>query len=394
MRRFGTTTHRARSGGTRGARPVRREQRAGASDQRKKGGTLKLISAGDVDSVDPGQTYYSFGWQILTAVHRTLYATPANSTKTFPDLAAGPPKISADGKTITVKIKRGVRYSPPVNREVTSADVKYAIERSFSVSVTNGYVSLYFSNIVGLRQAAEDPEAGLRDPDAGQVHDRLQAQRAGDDRRERARHDEHRSNPEGVRREVRREDDLRLRLLPGGHRAVHVRGRQLGEHQGQGLHARPSDEARPQPELVREDGLPARVRRLDRGQAGLHRHDGRRPPDPQRNRGRRRRLRDTSRADPEADHDESEVQGQLLHLAERHRYISLNTTKKPFDNVNVRRAANFVMDKNALRLIGGGPITGPIATHVLGPEFKGKGFEAAGGFGYDPYRQQEPLRGR
>ena len=140
----------------------------GASEQRKKGGTLKLISAGDVDSVDPGQTYYSFGWQILTAVHRTLYTVPANATKTIPDLAAGPPKISADGKTITVKIKRGVRFSPPVNREVTSADVKYAIERSFSVSVTNGYVSLYFSNIVG--SPAKPPKtpksvSGIQTPD-------------------------------------------------------------------------------------------------------------------------------------------------------------------------------------------------------------------------------------
>ena len=31
-------------------------------------------------------------------------------------------------------------------------------------------------------------------------------------------------------------------------------------------------------------------------------------------------------------------------------------------------------------------MTGKIATHVLGPEFKGKGFEAAGGFGFDPYK--------
>jgi peptide/nickel transport system substrate-binding protein len=66
-----------------------------------------------------------------------------------PDLAAGQPRISADGKTVTVKLKRGIRFGPPVNREVTSADVKYAIERSFSVAVTNGYVSLYFSDIVG-----------------------------------------------------------------------------------------------------------------------------------------------------------------------------------------------------------------------------------------------------
>ena len=31
-------------------------------------------------------------------------------------------------------------------------------------------------------------------------------------------------------------------------------------------------------------------------------------------------------------------------------------------------------------------MTGRIATHVLGPEFKGKGFEAAGGLAFDPYK--------
>jgi peptide/nickel transport system substrate-binding protein len=67
-------------------------------------------------------------------------------------------------------------------------------------------------------------------------------------------------------------------------------------------------------------------------------------------------------------------------------YIGLNTKKAPFDNVNVRRAANFVMDKNTLRLLTGGPLSGDIATHILGPEFKGKGWEAAGGFRFDPYR--------
>ena len=66
-------------------------------------------------------------------------------------------------------------------------------------------------------------------------------------------------------------------------------------------------------------------------------------------------------------------------------YIGLNTTKKPFNDVNVRRAANYVLDKNAMRLVAGGPISGEIATHILGPEFKGKGYEAAGGPGSDPY---------
>ena len=93
----------------------------------KRGGTFKMISSGDVDYVDPGQAYYSFSFQILKPVHRALYTIPADKLTAVPDLAAGQPKVSKDGRTITVTIKRGIRYSPPLSREVVAADVKYAV---------------------------------------------------------------------------------------------------------------------------------------------------------------------------------------------------------------------------------------------------------------------------
>ena len=52
--------------------------------------------------------------------------------------------MSADGKVVTFKIRSGVRFSPPVDREVTSADVKYAVERAFFKTVNNPYASVYF----------------------------------------------------------------------------------------------------------------------------------------------------------------------------------------------------------------------------------------------------------
>ena len=54
-------------------------------------------------------------------------------------MASEPAKISGDGKTITVHIRKGVHFSPPVNREVTSADVAYAIERGANPNVGNPY---------------------------------------------------------------------------------------------------------------------------------------------------------------------------------------------------------------------------------------------------------------
>ena len=37
--------------------------------------------------------------------------------------------ISADGKVYTFKLRQGVKFQPPVNREVTAADFKYSFER-------------------------------------------------------------------------------------------------------------------------------------------------------------------------------------------------------------------------------------------------------------------------
>jgi peptide/nickel transport system substrate-binding protein len=120
----------------------------------KQGGSVTFLSSGDVDFLDPGQDYYTFGFAVQLAVNRTLYTyMPNDSTKVVPDLADGMPQISADKKTITVKIKSGIKYAPPVNRAVTSDDVRYAIERAFTTSVPSGYATSYFSSIEGAPAA-------------------------------------------------------------------------------------------------------------------------------------------------------------------------------------------------------------------------------------------------
>jgi peptide/nickel transport system substrate-binding protein len=119
---------------------------AGAQAQ----GSVKFLSAGDVDYLDPGQTYYTFGYAVQYAVNRTLYGfRPQDAQTPVPDLATGPPEISADNLTITVHLRPGVRYAPPVNREVVAADVEYAIERAFSSQVPSGYARAYFSELAG-----------------------------------------------------------------------------------------------------------------------------------------------------------------------------------------------------------------------------------------------------
>jgi peptide/nickel transport system substrate-binding protein len=134
----------------------------------KKGGKLTVLSGGDVDYMDPGKTYYSYAWGIMDAIHRRLYSyLPNDSTKPVPDLAEGEPEISADGKTVTVKIKSGVKFSKPVNREVTSADFKYAIERAFTANVANGYARAYMGDLIGAPKEPGDFKeiSGVQTPD-------------------------------------------------------------------------------------------------------------------------------------------------------------------------------------------------------------------------------------
>ena len=146
--------------------------------QGKKGGTLTVLSAGDVDFLDPGKTYYTDTIGIINALHRGLYAyLPQDASKPVPDLAADMPQISKDGRTVTVKLRKGVMFSDPVDREVTSADVKYAIERAFTAAVSNGYVQTYFGDLIGAPKAPGDyrPVNGIQTPDKHTIVFKLNA---------------------------------------------------------------------------------------------------------------------------------------------------------------------------------------------------------------------------
>ena len=45
-------------------------------------------------------------------------------------------------------------------------------------------------------------------------------------------------------------------------------------------------------------------------------------------------------------------------------YLTMNLTQPPFDDLHVRRAVNFVVNREALRKSWGGPSAGAIATHI------------------------------
>jgi peptide/nickel transport system substrate-binding protein len=131
-----------------------------------KGGSVTLLQPTDVDYLDPGHTYYTPGYMVAYATQRPLYSPKPGEAEPVPDLAAGPPEISDGGRTITVKLREGVKFGPPVNREVTSKDVKYALERFFTTNVGGQYTP-YFADIEGApaKLGRYKPISGIQTPD-------------------------------------------------------------------------------------------------------------------------------------------------------------------------------------------------------------------------------------
>jgi peptide/nickel transport system substrate-binding protein len=105
----------------------------------KTGGTLNLIADSDCDYYDPARTYYGHCWDIQRLFSRGLMAykpEPGSAgLDVVPDIAQTAGQ-STDGKTWTYKIKTGVKFED--GTQVSSKDVKYAIERIFAQSVING----------------------------------------------------------------------------------------------------------------------------------------------------------------------------------------------------------------------------------------------------------------
>jgi peptide/nickel transport system substrate-binding protein len=132
------------------------------SQGQKKGGTLNVVSAEGWEHLDPGQAYFQIDYLVVMATQRPLYSFKPNSQLT-PDLAAAPPQISSDGKTVTVHIKPNIKFSAPVNRVVTSDDVKYAFERDFNPNVPNSYATSYYP-IVGSQNSKGGPISGIKTP--------------------------------------------------------------------------------------------------------------------------------------------------------------------------------------------------------------------------------------
>jgi peptide/nickel transport system substrate-binding protein len=358
-----------------------------------RGGTYRVGWEGDRDGLyweagfDPtGETSWGASGIYSNLLVRTLVgynhvAGPAGQ-KLVPDLAVGVPTPTNGGRTYTFRLKRGIAFGPPVRREITSKDIRYAIERL--ARPRNGSLyALALADIQGFdayRAGKAKSISGIRTPSAktivftltrpaGDFLHRMALPAAGPIPPEVGRCFEGRpgaygsnlvsSGPYmiegsnavrigacGAIRPARGLSQTQLTLVrnPSYDRKTDstaarennperfvfvsdVQDRVLGHHLtavlGKVTAGELEDAYQPSfwPLIIRKYAAAAQ---------------------------RRGRLRVNS-------------WGELLS-------ITMNLTQPPFDDVHVRRAMNWIIDRAALRDAYGGPMAGPIAQHVLPDE--------------------------
>jgi ABC-type transport system substrate-binding protein len=112
-----------------------------SSDTPVQGGTMSLAYLSEPSSLDPAVAWNVIDWQIEHAIYQSMlqYAPkPGDAGNVLiPCLATEVPSvenggISAGGLTYTFHLRKGVKFQPPVNREVTAQDFKYSFERMMS----------------------------------------------------------------------------------------------------------------------------------------------------------------------------------------------------------------------------------------------------------------------
>jgi peptide/nickel transport system substrate-binding protein len=92
----------------------------------KNGGTLTIALAEDPDALDPTLARTFVGRIVFLAICEKLYDLNSK-LRIVPQLAAGMPKVSADKQTVTIKIRRGIKFNDgtPLNAQA----VKISLDR-------------------------------------------------------------------------------------------------------------------------------------------------------------------------------------------------------------------------------------------------------------------------
>ncbi|KJS60219.1 ABC transporter substrate-binding protein [Streptomyces rubellomurinus] len=345
---------------------------AGPDAAAVKGGTLHVLSTLDLEHLDPARNYVTSSQDVGRLVYRTLTtfsAAPGEAGGTVvPDLATDTGRPSDGARTWTFTLKPGVKFED--GRPITSKDVKYGVERTFAAELPEGppYARMWLAGGEAYRGPAKDPAglAAIETPDDATVVFHLKQPVADfgsavslpmfapvpQDKDTGVGYDS-RPFSSGPYKIDAFEPKKRLTLVrnPNWDPATDTVRKGLPDRVviDLGLDAAVVDQR-----LIAGQGEDANAVALEPiGPASV----GQVLTDP--------RLK--SRL----------VVGDSINT----RYLSINTRHKPLDDVRVRQAIAYALDKDALRTTRGGPIAGDLATSLLPPSL---GYQAE-----DPYPSKD-----
>jgi peptide/nickel transport system substrate-binding protein len=346
----------------------------------KAGGTYKVGwegSFGFTDNLDPTGEYLGDAFSILSnLLVRTLvgydHVAGAPGNRLVPDLATSVPKPTDGGKTYTFHLKPGIRFAPPVNRAITSKDVLYAFER-LAKPANGAQYAFYYKVIQGFDAYASGKAktiSGISTPDSktivfhltrptGDFLYRLSMPATGPIPQKVAKCFDGQpgkygsylvsSGPYMIDGSAQQNASScsTLKPLSGFDGQTHLDVVRNPNYSP----ATDSKSARQNlPDKFEWMVDSSNVDILNKVAAGqLNDEVSTIPPQVRRQYVRNPSLR----------------KDMHLNSGDRTWYITMNLTQPPFDDIHVRRAMNWVMDKAALRQTWGGPTTGQIANHIV-----------------------------
>lgn len=365
-----------------------------APDNAQTGGELTALAAGDVDYIDPGAAYYQFSYMVTSATQRGLVGwQPDDANDPTPDLAESDPEISDDFKTITYRLRSGIHFSPPVDREVTSADVKYALERTLLPGVSNGYSNIYFTAIDGYDDAVkavkQDPAIApewsgietpddqtivfhLTSPEATLVVGALSLPASAPVPEEYAKtYDAESTSTYGTNQVATGPYMIQNDCVDESGKIVdeNCTGELTGYEPGKQIKLvrnpnwDENTDWRPAylDSINIEEGFSDTVSATRKVLTGSHSVNG-----------------DYGLPAASVEEAATKYPDQLtVTTSGGNRYVALNTSRPPFDDINIRKAVIANSDRVALRATRGGALIGDVATHFIPPGLPG--FDEAGG---------------
>ena len=376
---------------------TKKDVHAGAAgpDKALAGGSYRSEWDGSFDftaGFDPTAEYLGSAFGIYDSLLvRTLigynHVAGAAGNIVVPDLATNLGTVSKNGLTYTFHLKSGIKFGPPLNREITSKDVLFAFERLGTPALVPGY-AFYYEVIKGFKafEAGKAKDiAGIQTPDPKTIIFHLTV-------------------PTG---------DFRYRLTMPATGPI--------PQEVAGCFTAPNEYGRyvisSGPYMIAgSDKLDATSCDTIKAAGGISGFDGTTNLDFVRNPDynastdspkARENLPDTFTFTVNSNNDdifakvdrgdiEDEVSGgavppgiarqykgssQLkINSGDRTWYLMMNLSTPPFDDLHIRRAVNLVIDRAAMRKAWGGPLTGALARHISPDALLGNTIK-----NFDPY---------